>query len=343
MIVSALREYDKFPAQFPQIFGEVMAVRERNNINATDKELRELLNEASRSNILPMISPYGTRPRLFELTKDAEAISAFVGEPSSRATRAENAALAQAQQASSEAELVEEESADEAINPFDLLVEAVKGLIEDQNSTVLATVKRRMRQLDGSFDEKKLKGSDGNGYKRFTDFVQDGVQQGYVATEGKGRTRRVVLHEKANKAATVPASEPMVTSPIVTAVEEPTVEAVAAETAADTVQEVVVDTVAPAQDVEAQSDTLAAEKSPLVLAFELIAQAVADSVKEDRSQRLTAIRGRMVKIDSAFEARDLQDESGNNFSSFSAFAKAAEQAGYIKLSGKGLQLQAHLK
>lgn len=362
MIVAALREYGNFPAQFPQIFSEVMAVRERNNINATDRELRELLNEASRSNILPMVSVYGTRPRLFELTKDEDAIKAFIGEPSSRDTRAEKLAEKQADEPEAdvtvesvaEAETVVENATEESGTPFDLLIRAVETLQADNNSTVLSTVKRRMRQIDKSFDEKKLMDSDGKPYKRFTDFVQDAVQQGHVTTEGKGRGRRVTLMQKveatADESEEVVELEESVTEDVVAVVEEsksvdstpePEIQGEADVTEAEEIQEAVAD-VEPVQGGDEESD-VAAKKSPLIAGFELIAQAVTDAVSEERSQRLTAIRARMVKIDSDFEARNLHDATGKNFKSFSAFARAAEEAGYINLSGKGLQLQAHPK
>ncbi len=452
MIVSTLRDYDKFPAQFTQIWNEIMAVRERNNVNATDRELRELINEATRSNILPIISPYGTRPRLYELTKDEDAISAYVGEPSTRETKAEDAAVEEAAESPTETEAVAEEA---MTSPFDLLVQAVESLQADGKSTGLSTVKRRMRRLDDAFDEKKLDGANGKPYKRFSDFVQDAAQSGYVTTEGKGRNRRVMLVESADEnaesadakpqaqpvtdspieeetaqpaeeqeseeatvesapvsamdepevaatdsaevtqeiwspadiveetpapvatsvgeeeaanetpeslpketetdveadtsempeAAWTPAEAsepPTVMNPVAATKEEPEIQGEANVTESEAVQEAVAN-IEPVQTADADSGTPTAEKKPLIAGFELIAQAVNDAVEAGRSQRLTAIRARMVKITPAFEARDLHDENGKNFRSFSAFAKAAEQAGYISLTGKGLQIQAHPK
>ena len=77
-------------------------------------------------------------------------------------------------------EIIDTESA------FDLLVWAVNHASEEGKSPRTSSIKTIMRRVNHGFDEKQLKGEDGEFFAKFSDFTRAAAHRGLVRIEGKG-------------------------------------------------------------------------------------------------------------------------------------------------------------
>ena len=252
------------------------------------------------------------------------------------------------------------------VDIFATLRDAVGQLLAEGKSTKFGPVKRRMKKLDETFDEKQHVGDNGKPFKRFKDYVLAAQAGGHVQLDESGKKIELPSVEAEPESAEsiteeAPAvDEALAESPVEEAepaspvaedpVEEAAVEAVAeaaaeapAEVDAEVVAEDVVAAVEETVAAEPASDDAAIEeKDPLTVAFELLRTAVADAIEAKRSQRLPAIRTRMVRLDEAFDIAKLRKAEGGKFKSLPDFVRSAEAAGYVQLEGKGAQLTVHL-
>ena len=93
----------------------------------------------------------------------------------------------------------------------------------------------------------------------------------------------------------------------------------------------------------AELESFDADLIKLDNAFKLLTRAIREAKKEKRSTKFGAIRGRLKKLLSAFDVKNVEDEDGNTpFKTIGDFVEAAEKAGLVTISGEGTRREAHL-
>ena len=146
--------------------------------------------------------------------------------------------------------------------------------------------------------------------------------------------------DEAAEATTEVVVEPIVEDASEQADTQSSIEAIVAETVAE---------VASEQEDQESIEAIVAEtiaeveaSDPLTRAYSNLETAVTDAIAAGRSQRLPAIRTRLVRLDAAFDIAKLRKVDGKKFKSLPDFIRSAEKEGYVRLEGKGAQLTVHL-
>ncbi|MCA9980889.1 MAG: NYN domain-containing protein, partial [Anaerolineales bacterium] len=70
-------------------------------------------------------------------------------------------------------------------------------------------------------------------------------------------------------------------------------------------------------------------------AYELLAQAASKAIEENKSSRPSSIKGIMTSLHNGFNEKEIEVSGKKPFGRFGEFVKAAEEAGYVKVTGKG--------
>ena len=184
-------------------------------------------------------------------------------------------------------------------NVYEGLTEAINELQSRQRSTVLPNVKMMMAELMGGFDEKKHSDSQGRRFQKFKEFVQEGERRGMVKLVTTGTVNEVFLPDDKR----------------------------AAPTTKDKPEE-------PKEPKEKEKEKVT-EQPSLAEAYELLAKAAAKAIKDDKSSRPSSIKGIMTSMYNNFNEKEIEVDGKKPFSRFGEFVKAAEEEGYVKVTGKG--------
>lgn len=70
-------------------------------------------------------------------------------------------------------------------------------------------------------------------------------------------------------------------------------------------------------------------------AYELLGKAVVQAIKSDKSSRPSSIKGIMTSMYNNFNEKEIEVDGKKPFSRFGEFVKAAEEEGYVRVTGKG--------
>ena len=297
LIVDAVAAYDSYPAAFKDVLSQVQTAQKNSDIDVSEKSLRDLISAATRGGILKIVSKRGVRPTKYDYTADKAAIATYLG--TAEDTKASDPVAEKPAKKSKASKAKKSEAVEEVpATAADVFVAAVKVLVANDADPVLGAVKKQMKKIMRSFDEKKILDENGRSHKSFKSFARSVEAEGLIKLEKAGRTERAIVVNGAAKADV--------------------------EDSAETPQ---------------TTDTTAAPSSPLEQAFVTLTQAAQGAQDDGSSPRLSAIRSRIVKLDKAFDVNKLKDSDGKKFKNLTAFMRAAEAAGHVKLSGKGVGLE----
>ncbi len=198
-------------------------------------------------------------------------------------------------------------------NIYDVLVRVVKQLASQKQDPVLPRVKHSMGELLDGFDETQHKAASGRPFRKFKDFILEAQRLGYVQLKTTGTVNMVYLP------GTVPEAEPVKEPPR----EQPKEEKKTA--------------VSPPPPAPAPNQPFTLDE-----AFDLLVKAIQKSRAENKSLRAGSIKGVIRSMEPAFNEKLLDNGTGEKFTHFTEFARAAQTKGLVRLQGKGVQTEIHL-